>query len=448
MAAASNQLLSLEFTYGSIDCLTASILKMILKNSYIEKLGITCCDLTKGAADILNVGLQQNTSLRELRFVRNSDRLTIDGVLENLNSNTNIRQLTVGPCHESIVPLCDAVHRSAKLQILELCSRTMGQDCVAAIAMMMRNNNNMLKTLTFHLCCFRQSEMALLLTRMSEITNVLDALNFEHVTIERGSAIRHPELNWANLKVENLACESMKMDFDNFSTMMDGIAVNEHIQKLNIFGTLGTDETFQKLCQALLEPDRGPLELCIDQVGSRGAMILNALRHNTTVTRLSLADLDLPGLVLFAEGLAQLNHICSLQIGLPEGTQKYSMAFFAALQQSLEQNTTLLCLELCGIEDYADKAKPFLNKIEYFLAWNCVGRNSFLTADVPLGIWAHVLASEQVSAKKDLAHFFLTNKADVIIPSSWPNVATSRRRKSRNCKQISKTKKRSRRSSS
>jgi hypothetical protein len=52
----------------------------------------------------------------------------------------------------------------------------------------------------------------------------------------------------------------------------------------------------------------------------------------------------------------------------------------------LFSNTIVKCLELCGIKDYANEAKPFLIKIEYCLAWNCVGRDSLLTADVPSGV--------------------------------------------------------------
>jgi hypothetical protein len=143
------------------------------------------------------------------------------------------------------------------------------------------------------------------------------------------------------------------------------------------------------------------------------------MQQNTSVKRLTIDDVDPVGLVTFAQGLANMTGLRHLNFGYEVTTHKYSKGFFAALQQSLEQNTTLQYLTICGMDNYTDEAKPFLPRIKFLLAWNRVGRESLLRADVPSGLWAHILASSPVLDETSLIHFFLTNVPDLTASSSY-----------------------------
>ncbi len=433
MAASCNQLVSLNLSECYIGLLKASILKDLLTNGRITKLWLQYCEITESAAEVLKAALCDITSIKKFVWFKGHGASITDGVLGMQNSNTSLRHLEIGISDESIVPLCEAASWNAKLGDFKICNRTMGLDCVAATAMLMRANTA-LKKLTFDHCMFSQRNMDILLNRLSK-GMIFESLKFAHVTIN-GASISQPELSWAAVKVKSLECDHMTHDLAYFSSMMDAIAANPHINSFaSLSGTLATDERLEKLCQAFLEPSRGPSELIIDGVGRNGAMISTALQHNTSVTYLVIADLELPSLVAIAEGLAHLHTLCTLQIGLRTTTsQEYSLAFFAALLRSVEQNTTLNHLVLCGMDASATQAKPYLTKIEYLLALNGVGNNSLLTLDVPLGIWPHVLASNPVWANQSLAYFFLTNKPDMINSCRRnPDAVASRGRKRRTC---------------
>jgi hypothetical protein len=156
-------------------------------------------------------------------------------------------------------------------------------------------------------------------------------------------------------------------------------------------------------------PDWAAVETLIKLV-----MLTDALQQNTSLASFKMSDIDLPGLVTFAERLVDMDCLCELEIGRADRIQEYSMAFFAALLRSLERNTSLKFLVLYRMDDYAKVAKPFLPRIEYLLFLNRVGRHSLLRSDVPQGLWPRVFTSKPVSAKQDLIHFFLTEKPDII----------------------------------
>jgi hypothetical protein len=226
------------------------------------------------------------------------------------------------------------------------------------------------------------------------------------------------ELSWAKIKVTHFLVESFTLDLDDFSAMMVGIANNPHINELSLYSQLHTEEKLQKLCEEILQSNRGPPALNINKIGSLGAILSDAMQQNTSVKELTIADLDPDGLVTFAHGLANMTGLCCLDFGYEGQTDhEYSKEFFEALQQSLERNTTLELLTICGMDSYAEEAKPFLPRINFLLAWNRVGRESLLRVNVPSGLWAHILASSPVLDETSLIHFFLTSVPDITASS-------------------------------
>jgi hypothetical protein len=66
--------------------------------------------------------------------------------------------------------------------------------------------------------------------------------------------------------------------------------------------------------EAFLKPNRGQQELIIDEVGPHAAVLCDALQHHTSVTTLTISDLDSPNLV-FARGLGNMQGLEKPHIG-------------------------------------------------------------------------------------------------------------------------------------
>jgi hypothetical protein len=199
--------------------------------------------------------------------------------------------------------------------------------------------------------------------------------------------------------------------------MMVGIANNPHIIELSLYSQLHTEEKLQKLCEEILQSNRGPPTLSINEIGSLGAILSDAMQQNTSVNELAIGDLDPDGLVTFAQRLANMTGLRRLDFGHEETNHEYSKEFFHALQRSMEQNTTLQFLTICGMDAYTDEAKPFLPRINFLLAWNRVGRDYLMRANIPSGLWAHILASSPVLDETSLIHYFLTSVPDITASS-------------------------------
>jgi hypothetical protein len=201
-----------------------------------------------------------------------------------------------------------------------------------------------------------------------------------------------------NTTLRSIAFKDCIFDEDAMTLILSGLSETELLESLTV------DQV------SVLLDDFEQLE---DETLTR--MVLSTVQQNPSLTTLRVSALQLPiSLVAIAEGLADLDRLCVLQIGQPYiRCEYYSRDFFAALLRSLEQNTTLKYLELWGMLDGdMDDAKPFLPMIDFFLSLNLVGHFSLLRADVPLGLWAHVLARKPI-----LAQFFLTNKPNIIVLS-------------------------------
>jgi hypothetical protein len=108
---------------------------------------------------------------------------------------------------------------------------------------------------------------------------------------------------------------------------MRDIAENPNIKELILFGVLGSVVQFEALGKILLRSNRGPSELNIDQVGSHGAMLVDALQHNFSIKSLTIVDLDPESLEAFAEGLAHMGGLQELNFGLEQEAPTYSAKF-------------------------------------------------------------------------------------------------------------------------
>ncbi len=411
-----DKLITLMFSSCTIDRFAASALNGMLKAGSIGNLSFQHCDFDAHAAGVIVMGLECNTSLQKFEYVPYYRHETTpgaislhEGVLGMLSSNTSITQLHVSMQNHDIYQLCDALGWSSTMQNIVISDKTIDVDSATAIVgMMKREPNKPLKELTLQSCNVSGSALALLLKRCS-CRALLQTLTFENVAFEPDDAPE--EVSWANLKVESLSFSGTSFDLDNLTTVVHSIADNPYIQNLNLSGVLDEEEKIQLVSDVFLEPNRGPSKLVIDHIGSHGALISNALQHNTSLKALTIAGLDLDSLEAFAEELANMGGLRELYFGHEDERQTCSKTFFENLQQSLEENTSLHVLGIRSIDSYVELAKPFLPRIQYLLTFNRVGRNSLLETDVPLGIWAPVFA--KLLDQVDLVYYFVRNKPEV-----------------------------------
>jgi hypothetical protein len=416
---------SFKFFCCTIDSLTASFLKLILKEACIKELAIYDCAIDERSAGMIMAGLRSNTSLTSFEY-RPHEEVTSGASLTNgvsallRHGNSRITHLTMFMPHENLYQLCDAVGWNKTLASIEIHITDLTDDSVTAITGMLRriDGNKSLKKVVLDVDHIEYQSMAYLLNILSR-RELLSSLELQSVEIQSTvSEIFLSELSWAKIQVTRLVLAGVTLvtsdgdELDIYSAMMVGIANNPHIQDLHL-KYLNTEGKLQRLCESILQSNRGPPALGIDYIHSHGAMISGAMQQNTSVKKLTIDDLNPVGLVTFAQGLANMTGLRSLNFGNARTIHEYSKAFFEALQQSLEQNTTLQYLSICGMGAYTDEAKPFLPRIKFLLAWNRVGRDSLLRADVPSGLWAHILASSPVLDEKSLLHFFLSSEPDI-----------------------------------
>jgi hypothetical protein len=423
-AKRDDSLVSLNFKCCTIDSLTASFLKVTLQQGSTDNLSFVDCAIDKVAAEMIMTGLRSNTSLKHFDYDPHERKVLgaslTSGVSALLrNSDSRITHLSMGMHHETLYQLCDAVGWNTTLASIEIRNVDLTDESVTAITGMLRrtDGDKALKKVTLVHCRIRYQCMAYLLNVLSR-RQLLSDLVLRYVQIDTTvSEIYLSELSWAKMQVKMLVLDEVTCDLDILSAMMVDVSNNPHIKGLLLFSQLDTEEKLQRLCETILQTNRGPPALGISKIGSHGAMISGAMQQNTSVKKLMIANLDPVGLVTFAEGLANMRGLRRLNFGYATTTHKYSKAFFKALQESLERNTTLQFLSIGGMDGYTEEAKPFLPRIKFLLAWNRVGRESLLRANVPSCLWAHILASSPVLDETSLIHFFLTSVPDITASS-------------------------------
>jgi hypothetical protein len=418
LAKERGQLCSLKLVKCTIDSFAASVLQEIFISGSLEKLLLQYCQIDEHNAELIMNGLWVNTSLKDFGYNAIDDEIPgaslTNGVLGMLAANTGITCLCMDVRDESIIQLCKAVAFSTSLKEFKISNRNLGLDCVTSILWMLKDNKA-LQELTLHFSTLSHTSMGHFINQLSQ-TKLLKTLNFIDMEVyPPDDPSQLMGFSWADLKVENLCLAGMPFDLDALSSMMDDIVNNPNIERLDLSGVLDTAEKYEILIEVFLEPNRGPRELIIDEVGPHAAALCDALQHNTSVTTLTISDCESPGLVTFARGLANMNGLEELHIKTFYGAHEYSKEFFSELRQSLEeQNTSLKVLGIRAMNSYAEVAEPFLPKIKYFLALNRVGRDSLMIGDVPFGIWALVFSSLSVE-EVNLVQYFLTNIMPVIV---------------------------------
>jgi hypothetical protein len=374
------------------------------------------------SAEMIMAGLRSNKSLTSFEYCNQLEdeelgASLMSGVSTLLrNTDSTITHLSMGLQNKNLYRLCDDVGWNTTLTSIHIRNHYLTDESVTAITGLLRRKNA-LKTINLEGVDFQDYKtMAYLLDALCRGELLTRFVLYDSAILSAPTDDAPPwlELIWAKMKVTNLHVANFALDLDDFSAMMVGIANNPHINELNLF-YLRTEEKLQKLCEEILQSNRGPPTLRLNRIGSLGAILSDAMQQNTSVKNLAIGDLDPDGLVIFAQGLANMTGLRCLDFGYYGHTNhEYSKEFFEALQQSLEQNTTLKQLTICGMTDsYLVEAKPFLPRIKYLLAWNRVGRDSLLRAIAPSGLWAHILASSPVLHETSLIHFFLTSEPDI-----------------------------------
>jgi hypothetical protein len=102
-------------------------------------------------------------------------------------------------------------------------------------------------------------------------------------------------IGYGRMQVQKLALSSsIKLDWANFSQMIDDMAENSCMKYLDCDKLWGNGERVENFC-ALLRQNRGPSELVLTGSlvrGTRATMIIEALQANTSLTSLTLKCWD------------------------------------------------------------------------------------------------------------------------------------------------------------
>ncbi len=283
----------------------------------------------------------------------------------------------------------------------------MEQSSTGALIMMCHDILS-LKEVTFHDSILAKDAMEFVVERLSNKHITLNKLSLDSVKFEPNN----PSCNFSDLQVKHLVLNMEEIDEDFWIPFIDDVAKNPVIEHLYLDSSLLLDEEFESMCDVFLLQNKGPARLSICNVDVRAPMITRALQQNSSVKELSIGDFDMYGLHIFAQGLADMCGLCRLTFGYENESDNYTEEFFKALHQSLELNTTIQTLSLRDVAPDNILFQPYLRKIRYLIALNRVGRNSMMTATVPVGIWAHVLARS--SDETDGIYFVLSGKPDIL----------------------------------
>ncbi len=267
------------------------------------------------------------------------------------------------------------------------------------------------KELTFSNCKFTEQALERLIQSTS--TTSIDSLALEQVRLQpRRASVT--ATSFRNLQVKKLSLfETSIKERELLPVMMMELAYHPCIETLDLRGILRGNRAVWILMDIFLRQNIGPSDLNIHWW--EASMLTEAFQHNTSVKTLRIASLRECDLVTFAQGLAKMSGLRTLYIEVAH-FEKFTKPFFQALEQTMEQNTSLCKLCLDGKIDSNDEmiTKHYLPKIYYHLATNVVGRHTLMVSpNVPLGLWAYILARSSTEANG--IYFVLTEQPDVVL---------------------------------
>jgi hypothetical protein len=396
-------------------------LQLMLQYDMVEHLHFTECEFNDGTT--FAEAIRANRSLKTFECYAGSYTfppfvpvLTMSGVYDMLKSNRNLVKLGLTVQTDDNSCLWD-VFCSAKdsqtLQSLEIGnSNHLNLKTVKAILLMCFTINS-LQELTFRTGSFQQDAVECLIETLAN-SKLISTLTLDDFWL--------CDANFGNVKVEKLKLTGLALRETSLSDMITSAANNSCIQSLHLDSSKHTLElVFQDVCDVFLRPNRGPSQLTIGSYYFRAtaamtATLTTALQQNTSVKALNIASIRGSELVVFSQGLANMSGLHSLSMKFfrdendDDGSEEQILE---ALQESLEQNTTLCKLSIDGVESTRHNQR-YLSRIGYLLATNLVGRHVLMIAlNVPAGLWARVLARS--SKEADGIYFALTEKPDIII---------------------------------
>jgi hypothetical protein len=405
--------LELMFENCNFDICAATTLSFMLKAGSITDLSFANCNFNDASTEIIGAGLKANGSLTNFDFrVVDPSRHREDimnGALQMLDANQNIETLSLDMANGCYC--CWDVYRKienhATLERLQLYNACLDVSSVGAV-MKMCQDIKTLNNLAFSSCNFTPSGIQFLIEQLSKHV-ALDDLDIEFCHILEPFTLPL-ELSWRGLQVKNILLTKLGKEKSR-SSWFDEIANNSNIQSLDLSDAVDSDQDFQCMCDSLISTNRGPTTLTVQEVKRHAPMIIESLQEGTKLRTLTIGDIDEAGLVLLAQGLSSITSLRQLNIGFQDVVIHYSEEFFRSLRDSMEVNTTLWSMSLRGVDSDDAMAKAYLPRIRYLLAINRVGRSSLLTANVPVGVWANVLA--RCPKDPDGIFFVLTGKPDL-----------------------------------
>jgi hypothetical protein len=404
------QLAKLYFYNCVLENAAAESLRLMLEFDAIAALSFQRCTFSNDGNKAVAKGMCSNQSLIwfEMQHCGASLEL-IKSVHQLMRSSRNLvtLELALGD-NTTHWELFHAAVRLETLQSLTLHSSLIDLEEMEGLATMCIVIQS-LKTL--NLCyCHVAEEAAERLVRTLTDNEHLESLGLVHVRIKPFAA-SFPICG--SLKVRNLDLTGTKFDSNAFSQTVDDVANNRHVKLLNLWDVVDSAERLEKVCNVFLLENMGPSELPVNQIYPHAVMLTEALQQNTSLKALTIANLGDEGGITFAQGLATMHGIRSLHFGcLTSDREYYSKQFFQALEQSLEVNTNLWTITFADIYSDEPAAEPYLPRIRHLLAINRVGRHSVVSATIPTGIWAQILARS--SKEIDGIYFVLTGKPDIV----------------------------------
>jgi hypothetical protein len=415
----------------------AETLQLLLQRDIIKELGFLKCDFDVSAGPIMEMALRNNQSLRGFGFnFHTYDEdvpVTVYTHIEKgfrgmLHINQNLVKLVWrfeynDDGHDILWELSNrAANNIGALQSLEIVNSTIDLRMVQSIIRMGLLMHSF-REISFVMCEIYPDALKAFIEALSrpyQTNPRFDKVKLELVTVIANDDINPPfTTSCERLQVQHLSLVHTNFDPDTLVRTMTELANNPSIQSLDLRGVLRDYNLnyYQTLCDVFLRSNRGPSKLILDlnQVvldQSSIAMFVQVLQQNTSVKSLTIREISGPDLVTFAQGLAHMHGLYRLALGSID-VETLAERFCQALQQSLEHNNTLCKLSMTSIHV---NARRYLPRIRYLLATNLVGRHVLMrTPNVPLGLWAHVLARS--SKEADGIYFALTEMPDIILES-------------------------------
>lgn len=417
LSADKNALASLEFIHCTLSHYAAESICVVLHANVIGLLAFDHCVLSSYDRRIIGKGIKGNKSLKSFRLIaeKKCDVLLscVKFVLERNNNQGGLKELAL-TLPGIDVTLFAAVETFKSLTSLQLDKTLIDLKSMEAICFFCFCIPS-LKHLHLGTCVIDDSAMEFLV-RMLSSRNIIHSLTLGRIY---APCILAPGVSCGNMKVQKLDISGAGDDFGLVQTLNE-VAENRYIQCLHLdelsASCFGSVEPF---CEGLLRQNKSPKELVISTIVGKRQMsqIVDAFQQNTSCSILTLLKLQKASLLRFVNGLADMRGLRMLTIGSPESEVTYTKDVVAALDASLKENTTLSKLVIHGVflDDEDGDTQRVLTSIRYSVAINRVGRHSLLTAPIPVGIWALVLARSSYEA--DGIYFVLTEKPEIVTPS-------------------------------